>query len=88
MECNTMQVNNETKLKKFGKNLADIRKRIGITQEELAFKSEIDRSYISGIESGHRNVAVINILKLAEALNTDPGSLFDGMYYSSINDKR
>jgi transcriptional regulator with XRE-family HTH domain len=70
---------NEMRLIEFGKNLGSIRKEIGITQEKLAFNSGIDRSYISGVESGKRNVSLINIFKLAEALNVAPGSLFDYM---------
>ena len=72
-----MHKDNETRLREFGKNLGKTRKEKGMTQEELGFQSGIDRSYISGIESGRRNVALLNILKLAEALNVDPGSLFE-----------
>ncbi|KZZ37314.1 MULTISPECIES: helix-turn-helix domain-containing protein [unclassified Oleiphilus] len=61
----------------FGRNLARLRKDKKITQEELAYLADIDRSYISGIESGHRNVALLNILKLARALELEAKVLLD-----------
>ena len=66
----------KNKLQAFGKKLSDIRKQANMSQEELAHKSGIDRSYISGIERGNRNVALLNILKLADALEIDVAVLF------------
>lgn len=45
------------------------RKRLGISQEELAFKADLDRSYMGGVERGERNVAVLNLCRIAKALN-------------------
>lgn len=51
---------------------AAIRKRraeMGISQERLAHRAKLDRSYVGGVERGERNVAYVNILKLAKALD-------------------
>lgn len=64
-------------LQRFGANLKEIRLRNGLSQEKLAFSVELDRSYISDIERGKRNVSLINILKLSKALNIHPKDLFD-----------
>lgn len=55
----------------FGKKLQQIRKSKNISQEELAFISNIDRTYISGVERGKRNISIVNINKIAIALDVD-----------------
>ena len=60
-----------------GKNLAKIRKDKGLTQEELAFDCELDRTYISGIERGIRNPTVLIIQKIANALKIVPSKLLE-----------
>ncbi len=48
----------------------------GITsQMDLANKAGLDRTYIGGIERGERNVALINIIKIAKALGVAPSDL-------------
>jgi transcriptional regulator with XRE-family HTH domain len=54
-----------------------IRKEQGFSQEGLALKCGLDRSYFGAVERGERNVSLANILKIAEALNARPGVLFD-----------
>lgn len=49
----------------------------GLSQEGLADKAGIDRSYIGGIERGEHNVAIINLLKIADALEVKVVSLLD-----------
>ena len=52
----------------FGQQLRKVRLAKGISQEELAFKSGLHRTYISSAERGQRNVSVVNLYKLARAL--------------------
>lgn len=61
----------------FGNAVRRRRIALGLSQEALADICELDRTYIGGIERGERNVAIINILKLAKALKTTPAKLFD-----------
>ena len=60
----------------FGRRLAQVRKQKGWSQEKLALESGIARSYLGGVERGQRNIALINICKLAEALDVPVGELF------------
>ena len=53
---------------RFGKRVRHFRNRLGISQEELADRSGLHRTYIGGIERGERNVSLINIEILAHAL--------------------
>lgn len=66
-------------LKRFGQNLREYRQQAGLSQEKLAAKAGIDRTYVGGAERGERNVALINIVRLAEALGIQPSQLFDGL---------
>lgn len=66
--------------------LADLGGRIraartdaGMTQEELAHRSDIDRSYIGGVERGERNVTFTMLCKIARALRCDVASLTKGL---------
>lgn len=60
----------------FGAAVRSARLRLGITQETLAEQSHLDRTYISGIESGVRNPTVVSIFRLASALQVRPSDLF------------
>jgi transcriptional regulator with XRE-family HTH domain len=53
---------------KFGQRVKSLRKEKGMSQEELAEKSGLNRPYISAIEQGKRNVSLEVMEKLAEAM--------------------
>lgn len=55
-------------LDKFGKRVRDERLQRGLSQEELAEKAELHRTYIGMIERGEKNITLINIEKIAKAL--------------------
>lgn len=63
-----------------GKRIKYLRNRIGISQEELADKADIDRTYITSVECGKRNISIINIEKLAKALGVTLSEFFDFDY--------
>ncbi|WP_457795976.1 helix-turn-helix domain-containing protein [Methylocystis sp. S23] len=58
-----------------GKNVRLARQAIGLSQEALADKAEIDRTYVSGVERGVRNPTVTIVAKFAAALDTTPALL-------------
>ncbi|HTF98674.1 MAG TPA: helix-turn-helix transcriptional regulator [Cellvibrio sp.] len=61
----------------FGERLIELRKVKGWSQERLALESGLARSYLGGVERGQRNIALLNIYRLAEALETSPASLLE-----------
>jgi len=63
--------------KLFGKRLAQIRKAKGWSQEKLALESGLARSYVGGVERGQRNIALVNICRLAETLGVRPSELME-----------
>jgi len=53
-----------------------LRLRRGMTQEELAERAQLHRTYIGGVERGERNVSYLNLLTIACALNARVAELF------------
>jgi transcriptional regulator with XRE-family HTH domain len=68
--------NKKEKLKSFGDKVRAHRNIIGLSQEQLAEKAMLHRTYIGMIERGEKNVTLINIHKIAYALNLDIIDLF------------
>ena len=69
----------ESLLKKFGSAVRQSRLSNGWSQEELAEHSGLDRTYVSSVERGKRNVSLINIFRLAKALGITAGDLLQGV---------
>jgi transcriptional regulator with XRE-family HTH domain len=63
-------------LRAFGGRVRALRIRLRLSQEALAEKAGIHRTYMGGVERGERNVCLKNILRLAAALGVRPGELF------------
>jgi transcriptional regulator with XRE-family HTH domain len=61
--------------KQFGDKVRAERGKLGLSQEQLAFKTGLDRTYISGIERGRRNPSLKNLGKIANALDLPLGKL-------------
>lgn len=59
----------------FGAVLKESRKRNDLSQEQLAFESGLDRSFISQLECGRKQPSLLTIFQLAKALKTTPSSL-------------
>ena len=64
---------------RFGKAVRHKRHKLGVSQEEFADMCQLDRTYIGGIERGERNVALVNIEKIAKALRISLLELFRGI---------
>ncbi|WKZ26605.1 MAG: helix-turn-helix transcriptional regulator [Candidatus Paceibacterota bacterium] len=61
--------------KQLGQKIKELRLEAGISQEKLATKAKLHRTYMSDIERGERNVSVENIKKISDALDVDPDEL-------------
>ena len=62
---------------KFGKKVREHRVKIGLSQEELAARAEVHRTYIGMIERAEKNITLVNIEKIAHALKIKVKDLFD-----------
>lgn len=69
----------DSTLAAFGRNVARIRAERGFSQDKLAEKAELDRTYLSGIERGVRNPGIKAVLKLCKALRVMPDELCKGL---------
>jgi transcriptional regulator with XRE-family HTH domain len=58
-----------------GLAIKELRLELGLSQEALAFEAGIDRSYIGGIERGEHNLALINLIKIAQTLGITSSEL-------------
>jgi transcriptional regulator with XRE-family HTH domain len=61
---------------KVGKRIKELRNKLGISQEELAFRSEIHRTYIASLEVGKRNVSIETLEKVVDALEVSLSEFF------------
>ena len=61
----------------FGSRIRFLRKKQGLSQEQLAFKADLHRTYIGMIERGEKNITLLNIMKLAVALEISIDKLFE-----------
>ena len=61
----------------FGDKIRVLRKEQGISQEELSYKADLHRTYIGMIERAEKNITLVNIDKIAKALNVDLKELFN-----------
>jgi transcriptional regulator with XRE-family HTH domain len=62
--------------KRFGARLRHLRMAKDMTQEDVAFAADLDRSYLSGIERGKKNLSLVNIHRIANALGVGAEDLF------------
>jgi transcriptional regulator with XRE-family HTH domain len=60
----------------FGERVRELRKQKNFSQEDLGLACALDRTYIGGVERGERNISLLNIVRIAEALDVEPGELF------------
>jgi transcriptional regulator with XRE-family HTH domain len=72
-----MSTRREAQIQKhFGDRVRELRKQEGLSQESLALACDLDRSYIGGVERGERNISLVNIYKIAQALGVNAKELF------------
>ncbi len=64
--------------KVFGDRIKEIRLGKGVSQEALAAAADLHRTYVSSVERGERNVSIVNIARLADALKVPIREFFPG----------
>lgn len=64
---------------KVGKRIKELRNLGGISQEKLAMKADLDRTYIAGVESGKRNLSIKSLEKILIALDVSFETFFKDM---------
>jgi transcriptional regulator with XRE-family HTH domain len=62
-------------LRWFGERLRQVRLRQGVSQLQLSASAVLSQSFVSDVEQGRRNVSLVTIRRLADALNVDPREL-------------
>lgn len=62
-----------------GNRIREYRKKTGLSQEKFSLKIGMDRTYYASVESGKRNISILNIKKIADGLSISLGDLFVGL---------
>ena len=65
--------------KKIGDRIRELRQGLKLTQENLAFKAEVDKTYLNEVENGKRNISIINLEKIIKALEVSFEKFFKGI---------
>ena len=84
-----MDESREKILRVLGSLVKQHRTNLGLSQEELGFRSNLDRTYISGVERGIRNPSFTALVSLANGLELTLSNLLDGLeaQLTAINEK-
>ncbi len=63
-----------------GKRIQKLRReKTGLSQEKFALRIGMDRTYFASVEAGRRNIAIVNINKIADGLSVSLSELFEGL---------
>lgn len=65
--------------KMVGSRIRELRNRTGLSQEKFALKIEMDRTYLASVESGKRNLSIVNLEKIINGLNVSFVEFYDGI---------
>lgn len=74
---NSYNESDQALLNNLGKKIRELRTKSDLSQEKLAFTCDLDRTYIGSVERGERNVSIINLQKIATALNVELNELLN-----------
>ena len=68
---------------RIGQRIKELRLKIPLTQEALAFKAEVDKTYLNEVENGKRNVSVVNLEKIVLGLEVSVSEFFTNELFNS-----
>ena len=71
---------------KIGLRIKALRAKKNLSQNDLAFYIGMDRSYLASVESGKRNVSIVNIEKIATALEVSVKEFFEDIHFEEIKE--
>lgn len=77
MKGRIMKSQNSKELLRFGQRIRNLRKKLGISQEALAFRCGLHRTYIGSVERGERNISLLNIIRISKALQIELSKFFE-----------
>ncbi len=65
-----------------GARIKELRTNLKISQEQLGFEAELDRTYITSVEAGRRNISVVALEKIIKALDTNYSEFFNSEIFT------
>jgi len=71
---------------KIGIRIRDLRQEKSMSQKDLAYEADLDRSYIASVENGQRNISIVNIEKIANALKVSLKEFFEDKSFTEIKE--
>jgi len=73
---------------KIGNRIKKLRAVKQMSQKDLAYASDLDRSYIASVENGQRNISIVNIEKISLALGVDLKDFFNTISFENITENK
>lgn len=67
---------------KIGQRIKQLRETADMSQKDLAYSADLDRSYIASVENGQRNISIVNIEKIAKALGVTLKEFFNDIQFN------
>jgi transcriptional regulator with XRE-family HTH domain len=67
---------------KIGQRIKQLRETADMSQKDLAYTADLDRSYIASVENGQRNISIVNIEKIAKALGVTLKEFFNDIEFN------
>ncbi len=71
---------------KIGIRIKELRELKNMTQKDLAYATDLDRSYIASVENGQRNISIVNIEKIANSLKVSLKEFFNHKNFEEFKD--
>ena len=69
---------------KIGNRIKELREIKNMSQKDLAYSADLDRSYIASVENGQRNISIVNIEKIAVALGVSLNNFFSIVKFENL----